>query len=168
MSTLILADFYKEAGDNLIIDEIINFYICGMKTMQVAQTNFIYYMTKHQEYRAKLLNEIIPVVDVCRQNILDGLTYDNLMKLDYIKQCFQEVCRIEPPVGISLPMSFEEDTWIGKGDFKVKIKKNMKINILFDAIHHDPQQWPEPNRYVPDRFDTKNYNNKWLLTSDGN
>jgi len=45
-------------------------------------------MTKHQEYRAKLLNEIIPVVDVCRQNILDGLTYDNLMKLDYIKQCF--------------------------------------------------------------------------------
>jgi hypothetical protein len=35
-------------------------------------------------------------------------------------------------------MSFAEDTWIGKGDLKVKIKKNMKINILFDAIHHDP------------------------------
>lgn len=70
-------------------------------------------MTKHPEFKAKLLNEIVPVVESCKKNILEGLTYERLMELDYIKLCFLEVMRIEPPIGISLPWSFTEDTWIG-------------------------------------------------------
>lgn len=35
----------------------------------------------------------------------------------------------------------------------------------FDYIHHDPVQWPEPQRYVPERFDSKDI--KWSQTSEG-
>lgn len=36
-----------------------------------------------------------------------------------------------------------------------------------DALHHDAQQWPEPDRFEPKRFDTKDPDNKWSKTSDG-
>ena len=39
--------------------------------------------------------------------------------------------------------------------------------ILFNEIHHDPVQWREPHKYVPDRFDTRTPNNIWSLTTDG-
>ena len=32
---------------------------------------------------------------------------------------------------------------------------------------HDPYQWIEPESFVPDRFNTKEKDNKWLLTADG-
>ena len=35
---------------------------------------------------------------------------------------------------------------------------------MFDAIHHDKNEWPEPQRWIPDRFDT---NSKWALNSQG-
>lgn len=35
---------------------------------------------------------------------------------------------------------------------------------MFDAIHHDENEWPEPERWIPDRFDTSS---KWVLTSQG-
>ena len=38
---------------------------------------------------------------------------------------------------------------------------------MFEAIHHDPVQWPEPKRYEPKRFDTKLKDNRWTLTADG-
>jgi cytochrome P450 len=40
-------------------------------------------------------------------------------------------------------------------------------NISFEAIHSDPIQWREPQRYEPRRFDTSDPNNEWLLTSEG-
>ena len=33
-------------------------------------------------------------------------------------------------------------------------------------IMHDPVQWPEPERYMPDRFDAKD--EKWSKTTEGN
>lgn len=40
--------------------------------------------------------------------------------------------------------------------------------ILFSEIHHDPVQWREPSRYVPERFDTHTKDNIWTLTTEGN
>ena len=56
---MLQTDFYKNE-DNLIIDEIITFFFAGMKTIQVSTTNLIYYLTKHQDIKKKLLREILP------------------------------------------------------------------------------------------------------------
>jgi cytochrome P450 len=49
----------------------------------------------------------------------------------------------------------------------VTIKKGSLYSILFDAIHHDPEQWIEHMKYEPDRFDTTKTDNRWLLAANG-
>lgn len=60
-----------------------------------------------------------------------------------------------------------QDTEVKLGDKKCQFKKQDPFMILFDSIHHDPVQWREPDRWVPERFDTRNRENEWALTSDG-
>ena len=46
LSILINTDFFQ-GNDELIIDEVITFFLAGMKTIQISTTNLIYYLTKH-------------------------------------------------------------------------------------------------------------------------
>jgi cytochrome P450 len=47
------------------------------------------------------------------------------------------------------------------------MKKGTNFLISFESIHHDPTQWREPSRFVPERFDSKDKDNEWGLTPDG-
>lgn len=63
--TILTNTEFFEGDDNLIIDEIITFFFAGMKTIQISTTNLIYYLTKHQDIKKKLLDEILPAVEAC-------------------------------------------------------------------------------------------------------
>jgi cytochrome P450 len=59
LSILIASEFFRDNNDGMIIDEIFTFFLAGMKTIQASTTNLIYYLTKHPEYKQKLLKEIL-------------------------------------------------------------------------------------------------------------
>ena len=46
LSIMINTDFFQ-GNDELIIDEVMTFFLAGMKTIQISTTNLIYYLTKH-------------------------------------------------------------------------------------------------------------------------
>lgn len=140
-----------------------------MKTIQISTTNLIYYLTMHPEYKTKLLAEILPPVEKVHENIIEGLEYDTVMDFDYLRQCYNESLRIEPPASSSGHATVDVDTTITRKDGKgqLLIKKDQLLMFNFSAIHHDPDQWIEPSRFVPDRFDNHAEDNKWVLTSDG-
>jgi cytochrome P450 len=100
LSILLASDIFHNE-DELIKDEIVTFFLAGMKTIQVSTTNLIYYLQKHPEYKAKLLKEILPPVEKVKDNILEGLEYDTVMDFEYLRQCYSESLRIEPPAAIS-------------------------------------------------------------------
>lgn len=102
LSILLTSDFYSESDNTIIIDEIYTFFLAGMKTIQVSTTNLIYYLTKHPEFKVKLLKEILPPVEKAKNDIVKDLTYDTVMELDYLQQCFNESLRIEPPTNVSI------------------------------------------------------------------
>ena len=86
----------------MIIDEILTFFLAGMKTIQVSTTNLIYYAIKNKEIKQKLESEILPFVEKAHKNIIEELDYDTVMEFEYLHWCFNESLRIEPPLPLSL------------------------------------------------------------------
>jgi len=167
LTILTSVDFYR-GNDNLIIDEIITFFLAGMKTIQISTTNLIYHLTKHTEIRERLLKEVLPSVEAAKDNIVDNLEYDTVMDFEYLQQCYYEALRMEPPTAQSILQSFTADIDVNIGGGKsVLIKAGQRIGINFESIHHDSVQWPEPHLYVPERFNLRDKDNKWTQTSEG-
>ena len=101
LSILLSSDVFN-GEDELIKDEIVTFFLAGMKTIQVSSTNLIYYLHKHPEVKAKLLKEILPPVEAVKGNIIEGLEYDTVMDFEYLHHCYYESLRIEPPASVSV------------------------------------------------------------------
>lgn len=106
-------------------------------------------MTKHPEYKKKLLEEILPPVQKVRDNILEGLDYDTVMDFEYLHWCYNETLRIEPPAGMTFQQTMSEDTMIGKGDKQYMFRKGMEFMLMISEIHHDPVQWRDPSQFIP-------------------
>ena len=66
------------------MDELFAFFLAGFKTIQISTTNLIYYLTKHPEIKAILMDEILPPVEKVKENILEGLNYDTVMEFEYL------------------------------------------------------------------------------------
>lgn len=58
MNILLETEFYQKNDDELLIDEIITFFLAGMKTSQTTTTNLIYQLIKNPDIKNKLLQEI--------------------------------------------------------------------------------------------------------------
>ena len=150
----------------MIIDEMITFFAAGMKTIQISSTNLVYYLTKHDDIREKMLKEILPVVEKVKDNIKDGLDHDSVQDLDYFNMCYKECLRKEPPAANTITQTVDPDTVVGTTQ-KFTLKKGMNFMFSIESIQNDPIQWPEPTRFEPDRFNTSLPNNKWLLDANG-
>jgi cytochrome P450 len=57
-----------------------------------------YYLHKHPEIKAQLLDLIRPPVQKVANDIVNGLDYNTVMEFDFLKACWYESMRIEPPV----------------------------------------------------------------------
>jgi cytochrome P450 len=102
--------------------------------------------------KKKLLEEIIPVVEAAKENIVENLDYEAVMDLDYLHMCYYESLRINPPVFITFAESFSHDLVLKNG---FEIKKDDVFRVFIEAVHHDPEQWQQPEKYLPERFDSQ-------------
>lgn len=50
----------------------------------MTTTNLIYYLTKHQEHKETLLNEVLPPIERVEKNIVKDLTTDTVMEFDFL------------------------------------------------------------------------------------
>jgi cytochrome P450 len=50
---------YKGQEDEMI-QELFGFFLAGMKTIQIATTNVMYYLAKHKDVKEKMCAEVLP------------------------------------------------------------------------------------------------------------
>jgi len=80
----------------------------------------------------------------------DGkLSYNDVQSLDYIEQMFYEVLRLWPVTCLIRRAATTDYTFESTG---VKVKKGTPIFINVVGIHHDPEYYPNPEVYDPERF----------------
>lgn len=138
---------YKWSDDE-IVAQCFLFFFAGFESVSAAMSMACYELAINPEIQEKLLDEIRSL-----DASLDGepLTYEAIKGMKYMDQVVSEVLRKYPVVQIDRSCVKELDFDDGKG-FAFKFEKGTLLNIPIHAIHHDPQYFPQPAQFDPERF----------------
>ncbi|CDW86900.1 cytochrome p450 [Stylonychia lemnae] len=161
--TILLQDELFQNDDSMLIDECLTFFAAGAQTTAVSITNFLCYMAQNQQQEEKLRNELKSILKFFgkeNKDLINELNMEIIEDFNYLKYCFYESLRIEPPIVVSSSCQVNEDMEMSG----VTIKKDEMLLINIHQIHHNSDQWVENEQYIPERFDPSS---KYYLTPAG-
>ncbi|XP_078614493.1 cytochrome P450 3A24-like [Branchiostoma floridae x Branchiostoma japonicum] len=127
----------KEIKSNAVL-----FWIAGYETTANTISLTAYNLAVNQEAQDKVIDEVDSIIE--KRGKLD---YEAVNEMPFLEMCVNETLRIFPAA-----QRFDR---ICKEDTEVKglhIPAGTIINIPAYAIHHDPEIWPEPEKFKPERF----------------
>lgn len=131
----------ERMNDQQLRDEILTTFIAGHETTANALGWTWHLLAQHPEVEAKLRAEVDDVVGDRR------ITSTDLAKLKYTRMVFEEAMRLYPP-GHTITRTAVREDWMGG----VRIPPGAVAFINIYVTHRNPNLWPEPDRFDPERF----------------
>ncbi|XP_052863635.1 cytochrome P450 6a22-like [Anopheles cruzii] len=120
------------------------FFIAGFETSASLLNFCLYELARNVDVQRRLRLAISRALDET-----DGqLSYDVVTSLDYLDQVVKETLRMYPPVDFLVRASSVDYEIDGVGT----VPRDTLFVVPVYAIHHDPEYYPEPEVYNPDRF----------------
>lgn len=148
----LLIDARTEDGKGLssqgIQEEVDGFMFAGHDTGSSATTWAIYLLGRHPAIQDRVVEELDSVFGDDRER---PATTDDLKKLTYLEQVIKETMRMYPPAIMITREAVEDCTVQG-----YTIPKGCQCLIFALVIHHNPEVWPDPDKFDPDRFSKEN------------
>ncbi|KAG5305742.1 CP6A2 protein, partial [Acromyrmex insinuator] len=149
-----LKDNPGKLGVNNVTDEFIAaqlfvFFAAGFETSSITMSLAMYELAQNQSIQEKARKEIKEVLDSTDGVIL----YDNIKKMNYLEKIYQEVLRKYPPVTFLMRQPTKNYTFEGT---KITLRKGQVVIIPNYAIQHDPNIYPDPEVFDPERFSEEN------------
>ncbi|KAG5674601.1 hypothetical protein PVAND_004555 [Polypedilum vanderplanki] len=142
MDTLLQAQSEGLIDDEGIIEETDTFTFEGHDTSSACMSFTLLLLAHHPEVQEKLYEEI---QDVTYGK--DDFTVDDFNKMNYMERVLKESLRIYPPVHFISRILTEDLINDGR-----KYEKGTNVNIFIYDIHRDPEYFPDPEKFDPDRF----------------
>ncbi|XP_050305405.1 probable cytochrome P450 6a13 [Anthonomus grandis grandis] len=135
--------------DDNITAQCLLFFIAGFETSATTMTFAIFELAQHPEIQEKIRQEANEVLE--RHG--GKLTYEAMMELTYTESVIEETMRKYPPVP-AIPRCCTKDYTIPGTD--TVIAKGTSMFIPAWGLHMDPEYFPEPETFDPDRFSPEN------------
>ncbi|KAK3089309.1 hypothetical protein FSP39_002574 [Pinctada imbricata] len=117
------------------------FFLAGYDTTANTLSFLAYNLATNPECQEKCIEEVDRVLGQ------DKPDYDNMLRMQYLDNCMNETLRMYDPAP-STNRNVEDDCEVAG----YKVPKGAAVNICIYAIHHDPDYWPEPYKFNPNRF----------------
>jgi cytochrome P450 len=142
---LVLAAQDQATGQRLsraeVLEQSATFLAAGHETTATAMAWFWHLLSQNPDARARMLDEV--------DTVLQGRNpaYDDFDRLPWTKACFSEAMRIHPPVYLSMRRATTDDDLNG-----YRITRGTIVVVLTHRLHRNPDFWPEPERFDPNRF----------------
>ena len=135
-----LSDLNSEVSSYLR-DQIITIFLAGYETTANAMTWTWYLLSQNPEAEARMHEEI--------DRVLGGraATVEDVPQLKYVEMVLAESMRLFPPAW-AMGHKALDDFELGP----YYLPKGTTILIAQWIAHRDPEYWPEPLRFDPDRF----------------
>jgi cytochrome P450 len=133
-------------SEETVIANCYVFLLAGYETTSTALGYTAWLLAKHPEVQKKLQDEIDKHFPTARD--MDNVTYDLLQKLEYLDAVYHESLRYYPPVVLFVLRTCVQETFV-QG---YKVPKDAMVQFPVWSIHHNPDIWPNPQVFDPERF----------------
>ncbi|XP_073499214.1 cytochrome P450 3A29-like isoform X2 [Phyllobates terribilis] len=137
---------YKELTDTEIMAQGLIFIMAGYDTTSTTLMFLAYHLATHPDVQTKLQEDI----DTFLPNKAPP-TYEALMQMEYLDMVVHETLRLYPVAG-RIERVCKTTTEING----VTIPKDMVTVIPVFVLHRDPEFWPDPEEFRPERFSKEN------------
>lgn len=127
--------------DEQICHEMLTFLIAGFETTSSALLWTFYQLSRAPEVEARMHAELDSVLGD------RAMTPDDLPRLDYTSRVIDEVMRQTPSAWFMARTALQD---IELGGQRIIQGSNMLMSI--PTLHNNPDVWPDPGRFDPDRF----------------
>lgn len=121
------------------------FFVAGFETSSTALSYALYELAINQELQDRTRDEIEKVI----QEYDGELSYEAIMNMDFADRVINESLRKYTP-GNVLMRRCTKDYKVPGTD--LTIERGKYCFIPMHAIHNDPEYFPEPEKFDPDRF----------------
>ncbi|KAM6156413.1 cytochrome P450 3A4-like [Erethizon dorsatum] len=133
-------------SDVEIVAQSVIFIFAGYEATSNALSFIMYELATHPDVQKKLQQEI----DAALPNKALP-TFDTLVEMEYLDMVVNETLRLYP-VANRLERMCKKDVRVNG----VLIPKGTTVMVPTFALHRDPEYWPEPEEFRPERFSKKN------------
>jgi len=143
--SMLLAARDPETGEGMsdrqLRNEILTIFLAGHETTSNALSWTWYLLAQNLEAEARLHDEL--------DRVLGGRmpTAADLAALKWTRMVVEEAMRLYPPAHAIARMAIGEDRIGG-----VRIPPRASISISIYVTHRNPNLWPDPERFDPERF----------------
>ncbi|XP_077563278.1 cytochrome P450 3A41-like [Haemaphysalis longicornis] len=139
----------KTLTEDEAMAQCVLFFVAGQDTTASAISYTFYLLAIHPDIQERLRKE----VDECFDAHGEHPSLDVVTKLNYLHCVVSEALRMYPP-GSRIERSTIGDYALG--DTGIKLKKGDVVGVPVYAMHHDPQYFPDPFTFNPERFSDEN------------
>ncbi|KAK7806222.1 hypothetical protein U0070_008885, partial [Myodes glareolus] len=133
-------EFHKALSDIEIMAQSIILIFGGYDTTCSTLASALYLLATHSDIQKKLQEEIDAPPN-----------YDKVMEIEYLDMVLSETLKLYP-IAIRLERVCKQDVEMND----VFIPKDSVVMIPVYALQHDSQYWPEPEKFLPERFSKEN------------
>ncbi|NWI07563.1 CP3AD protein, partial [Tichodroma muraria] len=137
---------YKALTDTEVLAQAFIFIFAGYEPTSSSLGYLAYELAMHPDVQEKVIQEIDTVL-----SNKAPLTYDAVMKLEYLDMTVNETLRMYP-LGGRIERTCKKDVEING----VTIPKGVVVTIPPYILHRDPEYWPNPDEFRPERFRKEN------------
>jgi enediyne biosynthesis protein E7 len=125
-----------------LIDEVMSIIVAGHETTAAVLNSVWYLLSQHPHVEAKLHAEVDATA-------LPDLRLTSVAALKYTHQVILEAMRLYPPVWVLTRRCLHADRLVG-----YNAPAGTDVFMSPYIVQRDPQHWPEPEVFRPERFDS--------------
>ncbi|KAJ8728451.1 hypothetical protein PYW08_016836 [Mythimna loreyi] len=145
----------REWTDRDLVAQAFLFFFAGFESVSSSMSFLLYELAVNPDVQERLVQEIR------EHDAKNGGKFDfnSIQTMTYLDMVVSEVLRLWPPA-LASDRICSKDYNLGKPNATAEkdfiLRKGVTIMIPTVAIHRDPEFFPEPDKFNPDRFSEEN------------